>query len=523
MQRRGKVILGTFLAGLFGMSVLFASLTWVLWRESISAENVYENNLATTLGKRTEQIISDSRDMLAAFAKLPGQQCSSELLEALQNAAVSRPYVRGIGFWHAARRLCGVGFLPDTGIKPRRADRIYPNGVIAWWPSRQTEVGGVELFLMRYGDYDVAIDPRQLLDLGSSRRRQAVLWVDKLRMTAMPSDAQLPPPDAVPIGVTLKRDQGKILSHYARDEILPVDIVASEPIEYFWSRHAALLTLGAVLGLLLVAAWADMVFRLSRYQLQPATELRQALAADRICVQYQPVIDLRSGACVGAEALARWRRKEGSYVSPAAFIPVAEEAGLIQEITFAVLRAVIRDFTRIGREAGPVSINVNLSRDDLKSDRLGDTLAEGLNAAQLDPRLIKLEITERALVNTDTARQLIQKFRDRGHQVAIDDFGTGYSSLSYLQSFELDVLKIDKSFVDAIDTGAATSQVIVHVIEMAKSLGLQIVAEGVETETQARWLVDHGVFHAQGYLFSRPLDLADFIKFLQTKQEHASH
>lgn len=521
MQRREKIIIGTFLAGLLGMSVLFASLAWVLWRESIAAENVYENNLATMLGERTERIIFDVRDMLAAFDKLPVQRCSPEHLAALQNAAVSKPYVRGIGFWHAARRLCGVGFLPDAGIKPRRADRIYPNGVIAWWPSKQTEVGGVELFLMRYGDYDVAIDPRQLLDLGPSRHRQAVLWVDKLRMAAMPSNARLPPPDAVPIGVTLRRSQGVIVSHYARNEILPIDIVASEPIGYFWSRHASLLTLGIVLGLLLVVGWVDIVFRFSRYQLRPATELRQAIAADRISVQYQPVVDLRTGACVGAEALARWQRKEGGCASPAAFIPVAEAAGLIQEITLAVMRITIRDLVRIGREAGTVSININLSRDDLKNDRLGDALAEGLRAARLDPRLIKLEITERALVNTDTARRLIHKFRGRGHQVAIDDFGTGYSSLSYLQSFELDVLKIDKSFVDAIGTGAATSQVIVHVIEMAKSLGLQIVAEGVETEAQARWLADQGVFHAQGYLFSRPLELADFIKFLHARRAGA--
>lgn len=521
MQRREKIIVGTLLAGLLGISVLFASLAWVLWRESIAAENVYERNLATTLGERTERIITDVRDMLAAFDKLPMQRCSPEHLDALQNAAVSKPYVRGIGFWHAARRLCGVGFLPDAGIKPLRADRIYPNGVIAWWPSKQTEVGGVMLFVMRYGDHDVAIDPRLLLDLGPSRHRQAVLWVDQLRMTSIPSNAQLPTPDAVPIGVTLKRSEGVVISHYARNEILPIDIVASEPIEYFWSRHASLLTLGAILGLLLVVGWTDIVFRFSRYQLRPATELRRALAANRISVQYQPVVDLRTGTCVGAEALARWQRQDGSWVSPVAFIPIAEEAGFIQQITLEVIRIAIRDLVHIARATATVSINVNLSRDDLKSDRLGSALAEVLKAARLDPRLIKLEITERALVNTDTARQLIHKFRDRGHQVAIDDFGTGYSSLSYLQSFELDVLKIDKSFVDAIGTGAATSQVIVHVIEMAKSLGLQIVAEGVETEAQARWLADHGVFHAQGYLFSRPLDLADFIKFLQARQKHA--
>lgn len=520
MQRREKIILGTFLAGLFGMTALFASLAWVLWRESIAAENVYENDLATALGKRTEQIIADVRDMLAAFDKLPMRKCSPEHLDALQNAAVSKPYVRGIGVWQAAQRLCGVGFLPEAGIKPQRADRIYPNGIVAWWPGKQTEAGGVEFFQMRYGDYDVAIDPRLLLDLGPSQQRQAVLWVDKLRMAAMPPDVQLPLPDAVPIGVTLKRNRDMIVSHYARDEILPIDIVASEPIRNFWSRHASLLTLGSVFGLLLVVGWTDIVFRFSRYQLRPATELRQALAAGRISVQYQPVIDLRTGACVGAEALARWRRQDGSSASPGTFIPIAEAAGLIQEITLAVMRTAIRDLARICREAGTVSINVNLARDDLKNDRLGNALTESLNAARLPARLIKLEITERALINTDTAHQLIRKYRGRGHQIAIDDFGTGYSSLSYLQSFELDVLKIDKSFVDAIGTGAATSQVILHVIDMAKSLGLQIVAEGVETEVQARWLLDHGVHHAQGFLFSRPLDLADFIRFLQAGRGH---
>src|SRR6185437_13869085 len=159
-----------------------------------------------------------------------------------------------------------------------------------------------------------------------------------------------------------------------------------------------------------------------------------------------------------------------------------------------------------------VTVNVNLAPDDLKNDRIGRELHDALAANDIAAHTVKLEITERALVNSNVSRSLIRDFRNRGHKVAVDDFGTGYSSLSYLQSFELDVLKIDKSFVDAIGTGAATGEVIVHVIDMAKSLGLEIVAEGVETPEQARWLVDHGVFLGQGYLFSKPLAIAEFIQ-----------
>jgi sensor c-di-GMP phosphodiesterase-like protein len=517
MQRREKILLGAVVVGLLGTVTLFGSMLWLLWKESVASEADYAGGLAATLGQRTEHIIVDIRDMLAGFDKLEATRCSPAHFEALQNAAVSRPYIRGIGYWHAADRVCGVGFLPQEGLKPPHADRIYDNGVIAWWPSAQTEVGSVQLFLMRYGDHDVAIDPRLLLDLPPSPDRRATLWVENLRLSAIPWDAQLPQPDALPVGVKIEREQGQVTSHFARNQILPIDVVAQEPISNFWSRHSSTLLIGAVLGLLLIAAWIDVILRVSRYQLQPATELRHALASGQISVQYQPVVDLRTSRCIGAEALARWRREKGQWVSPNAFIPIAEEAGLIQEITLAVLRTVVADLKNIVAEAGKISINLNLSPDDLKNDRVGTELIANLKAAGLPAQAIKLEITERALVNSDVARALISGFRERGHKVAVDDFGTGYSSLSYLQSFELDVLKIDKSFVDAIGTGAATGEVIVHVIDMAKSLGLEVVAEGVETLEQVRWLVDHGVFQGQGYLFSKPLTVGDFIEFVRAK------
>ena len=520
MQRREKILIGAVFVGLLGVAGLLGSMIWLLWRESVASEADYAGGLATTLGERAEHTILDIRDMLAGFDKLDAARCSAAHLEALQNAAVSRAYIRGIGYWQAADRLCGVGFLPLQGLKPPHADRIYDNGVVAWWPSVQTEVGGVQLFLMRYGDHDVAIDPRLLLDLPSSPDRRAALWVENMRLSAIPWDAQLPQPDTLAVGVKVEREQGQVTSHFSRNEVLPIDVVAQEPIGNFWNRHGAILLIGSVLGLLLIAAWIDIILRISRRELRPATELRRALAAGRISVQYQPVIDLRSSRCVGAEALARWQRGNGQWVSPSVFIPVAEEAGLIQDVTSAVLRTVIADLRRIA-EAGRISINLNLSHDDLKNERIGDELAASLKQAHLPSQAIKLEITERALVNSDTARALIRGFRERGHQIAVDDFGTGYSSLSYLQSFELDVLKIDKAFVDAIGTGAATGEVIVHVIDMAKSLGLDVVAEGVQTLEQVRWLVDHGVFYGQGYLFSKALPVDDFIEFVHGK--NAAH
>jgi sensor c-di-GMP phosphodiesterase-like protein len=313
-----------------------------------------------------------------------------------------------------------------------------------------------------------------------------------------------------------------VISRFSRNEILPIDIVATEPIDYFWSRHSHLLIAGAALALLLAAAWIYLILRFSLRQLSLTTELKLALATDRIRVHYQPVMDLVSGRCVGAEALARWERENGEPISPAVFIPAAEEAGFIQDLTLAVLRVAVRDMQHTLVEFSDMSINLNLAADDLKNDRIGEELVKILAAAQLAPEAIKLEITERALINSETSRSLIRQFRHRGHQVAVDDFGTGYSSLSYLQSFELDVLKIDKAFVDAIGRQAATSQVIIHVIEMAKSLGLSTVAEGVETSEQVEWLIEHGVLFAQGFLFSKPLPPGDFLEFFRANhQRHA--
>ena len=207
----------------------------------------------------------------------------------------------------------------------------------------------------------------------------------------------------------------------------------------------------------------------------------------------------------------------GDGVAAEPVAAVAEDAGLVPEITLAVLAATMRDLGNMLRYNDDVCININLAPEDLEGAEFGNALAESLELAGLAPQKIKLEITERAVMDSDKSRQIIHDFRNRGHKVAIDDFGTGYSSLSYLETFELDSLKIDKSFVDAIGMDAVTSNVIGHIIEMSKSLDLETVAEGIETSQQMTWLQAQGVELGQGFLFSEPLPAAQFRQYFRAQ------
>jgi sensor c-di-GMP phosphodiesterase-like protein len=519
--RRTEIVIIVSVAAVAGVALLLAAAMWYLWRESIATETKLVGRLASTLGARTEAMILETRNLLHAFDELPARRCSPAHLQALQDAVIARPYVRGVGYFRAAERRCGVGFLQARTITPPKADRIYQSGVVAWWPSPHTEVGGLQLFLMRYGDHDAAIDPRVLIDLGPLEHRQAGLWVENLLLVAAPADASLPPPASVPIGVTVDRAGGRVVSRFSRRGVLPIDIVAIEPLSTFWERRLQTLAVGGGIGVVLVAAWIHGLVRYARHRLSPASLLRRALARGRIHACYQPTIELATGRCVGAEVLARWTMPNGEAVDPTTFIAIAETAGLLPAITRAVVEAPLRDLPGLLVDGSGLCVFVNVSAADLENQRFSEWLQQRLHDAGLPSAAIGFEITERALANTDAARATIRTLRAHGHAVAVDDFGTGYSSLSYLSSFELDVLKIDKSFVDAIGTESAMSQVVVHVIDMARSLGLRIVAEGVEREEQVRWLLAHGVHYGQGFLFSPPLAAAEFERFLTAKEQAA--
>lgn len=274
-----------------------------------------------------------------------------------------------------------------------------------------------------------------------------------------------------------------------------------------------LLPIGTAAGLLLAAA----VVLVTRQRLSLKSELRTALQRGEFFMRYQPMRDLRDpggGRWAGAEALLRWRRGDGTLVPPDVFIPVAEQAGLIQDITRHVMALVARDTAGLLRRHPEFHVSINFSALDLRPGGPIEHLGPMLARMQAPPGALVVEITERGFVDAAVARPLIRRMREMGVRVAIDDFGTGYSSLSALESLEVELLKIDKSFVDTIGKQAATSQVVHHIIEMGKALKLDMIAEGVETQEQADYLRAHGVQYAQGWLFGKPMPVEELAALL---------
>ncbi len=241
-------------------------------------------------------------------------------------------------------------------------------------------------------------------------------------------------------------------------------------------------------------------------------QLRGALDRDELVLFYQPKVDGRSGQLAGAEALLRWRHPELGLLAPGRFVPAAEESGLIVPIGEWVLRSACRQM-RAWLDAGlqPPPVAVNLSAQQLAHQDLVALVHDALSSHRLPAGMLELELTETMLMrDVDHTIEVLARLRAMGVRLAIDDFGSGYSSLAYLKLFEVDVLKIDRSFVNDIRSDGAEGTIAAAVIALAHSLGQQVVAEGVENDYQRDFLARHHCDQFQGYLFGRPEPVADF-------------
>ena len=255
----------------------------------------------------------------------------------------------------------------------------------------------------------------------------------------------------------------------------------------------------------------------SQHQIAFEKDLRFALERNQLVLYYQPKVDLYSGAITGAEALIRWQHPERGLVPPVQFIPLAEASGLIVPIGSWVLQEACRQ-TRQWQLAGlpPFRVAVNLSPLQFRQPDLVEQIENVLTETGLSPEYLELEVTESLVMdNPEAAADFLKRLKKMGIRLAMDDFGTGYSSLGYLRRFPFDVLKIDKSFVQNIISEPDDALIATTVIVMAHSLGLQVIAEGVEDESQMRYLRTHLCDEMQGYLFSRPLPVDEMAALLR--------
>ena len=254
-------------------------------------------------------------------------------------------------------------------------------------------------------------------------------------------------------------------------------------------------------------------------RLRMENDLRRALERNQLRLEYQPVVSLTNFALVGVEALLRWHHPERGEIPPSEFIPIAEENGLIEPIGRWVLENACRQAAQwyaVRPDSAPLAMSVNLSAVQVARRTLPEVVRAALGASGLDPACLSLEITETVMVrDADGLKDVLQALKALGVRLVLDDFGTGYSSLSYLTRLPLDVLKVDRSFVDGLGNEPRDTAITETIIAMSRALSLDVVAEGVETPEQVSELSRLGCTLAQGFHFSRAVPAREITNALE--------
>jgi sensor c-di-GMP phosphodiesterase-like protein len=485
-------------------------------REQRSTAAMLADDVLRRSEKTGDQVFAATRILQAAGA---GDPCSDENIALMAGIAISSEELETVGYVAGDRLMCSSFGRYGAGIPIGPAAYLGAMGALVRPSVKLPFATGVRFLIVTQKDsgYSTVVSRELPIDVFVSNpeislgvygytSKQLILGRGAFRLewvNALGNDLALNMFDGQSV-VAIRRSTRYDFAAFAA---IPETSVESG------LRHVAvvLVPIGVLAGVLL--AWA--VLFVARQQLALPALLKAALKRNEFFLLYQPIVDLATGTWIGAEALIRWRHSGSEMMRPDLFIPAAEDAGLIQRITECVIGIIARESKDIFKRHPSFHMAINLSAADLQSTRTVELFRRLAQATGAGPGNLLVEAGERGFLNTELARKVIRDLRAIGISVAIDDFGTGYSSLSYLGTFELDYLKIDKSFVDSVGTEAATSQVVPHIIEMAKTLNLKMIAEGVETHHQAEFLRKSGVPYAQGWLFGKAMPLHELLSGLR--------
>lgn len=505
IDRRKRVIIAGVALAVIGTVVPIASTVWISTNIAYEKERLSLKRYAKRTIARADSTLQEAHSVLLAMQSARLEPCSAEHIAMMRDITVQSISIEEIGYFERDMLKC-TSWGKTTDIYPKApTDFTTPEGLevallIKPYSSFRERLNAVQL-----DSYNVLIMPSRFIDI----------------VTDKPISINLSTPDGVVLGKYYADGARKSAKNNSPDRnhlfataegaglVAVVSELKTAVNARIVSELSILLPLGTFLAFVIVCA----IYWLSKRRLSFNAELSRAVKNREFVLQYQPIVNLESGVCIGAEALVRWVRPDGTIVPPDIFVPLAEDSGLILPITDQVIELIIKELGRDLQGDRSIHIAVNVCADDIRTGRVIDFLDRALIGTNIMKEQIWLEATERGFVNINAARQTLERARERGHSVAIDDFGTGYSSLQYLQSLPLDALKIDKSFVDTVGVKAVTSSVIPHIIEMAKDLQLVTVAEGVETREQLDYLRARGVNYGQGWFFSKALSASEFAIF----------
>ncbi|MFJ9990883.1 EAL domain-containing protein [Pseudomonas putida] len=504
------------LVALASAALLLAASVGVTLQQMKQSESAQMNARGERFLERLEQVFGQLREGVDQLQTVPMRGCDAAMLSALRQVGLSYRFVYEATYVDGDIACSSRG--GEQVMRPMRAPDIQ-GPTYSYWLNTTTEPNeNLAALMLGRGHFLVSTSRGHLTDVVDLPPGGSLLVVLDRGSRAIPV---LGPPQPWPPAPDWPPPSSKALIELSDRLVYRMPTKSPDYQLVLIAPRASLpLKLNGMLwllfpgSLLLACCIGWLVLQLILQRRSMSSELQQALRRGELQVLYQPIFELDSRRCVGAEALVRWRRPDGSLTSPELFIPLAENTGQIRQITDFVLQRVLEQLGQLLRANRHLYISVNLAACDVMVPRIGRVAARLLAHHRVSATQIAFEVTERGLIDVVVARDNLQALRSVGHQVLIDDFGTGYCSLAYLQTLPVDCLKIDKAFIDALGHDAASSGVAPHIIRMAHDLHLRVIAEGIECEDQAVLLNSEGVNYGQGWLFAHPLNARQFAELI---------
>lgn len=502
-------------AGLLGVAVPVLAALYLSHRQSMDAEVRLAMTMAEEVLRRADDVGDQAITAYRSLAEVDGfGPCSDADIERMRRLELQLSSIEVVGRVDGDRLICSSMGLPPGGI---------PLGPPLWTSSLDSRIrpavdlglgDGNQFLVLQKANFAVAVNPQVLLDSFEDRQDFSMGIVGYTSRKLMSGRGAFNERWLNRLGNehSAVLFDGNHLVALRKSNTYDVAAFVAVPVALLRSRLYSFAKVLVPISLIPGALLCFGIFRLARHRASLASQLRAALKRREFSLHYQPIMELASGRIVGFEALMRWRNREGTRLRPDLFIPAAEDCGLIPQFTEYALECATREIPRLIAFCPGVFVSINLASSDLHSERTIDLLRNLLQTPGIKPENIVVEATEHSFLDPQRAGLIVAGIRALGIRVAIDDFGTGYCGLSHLTNLETDFLKIDKVFVEAAGTESATGQVALHIIRIAKTLGLKIIGEGVENEGQAAFLREHGVEFGQGWWFHAAMPLEKILK-----------